>query len=77
MSTWYRFTQDLEVTDTGALYAAARACLIKDLGDRGVVEGLLGTSKDPNIPACIEAVMDPGESPPGTGLGHSAVTLRA
>jgi len=77
MSTWYTFTQDLEVTDTGALYAAARARLIEDHEDPGDLAEQLGTPEDPNIPACIEAVMDPGESPPGTGLGRPAVTLRA
>jgi hypothetical protein len=65
----YTFTLDLEVTDTARLHEAAKARLIED--ERGLfndpidhvrIEKQLGTPEDPNIPACIEVMFDPGES---------------
>lgn len=72
MGTVYTFVLRIEVTDVMALYEAA-----SERADEGgcgnSIEEIIGTAAEPDVFACVQMLLDPGESPQGTSIIESMV----
>ena len=73
MSTTYKFSMYVQVSDEQSLHDAAYT--------RGLAEGvaeesiydMLGTRDEPDVSSCLRMMFDPGESPSGTEILDSEV----
>ncbi len=74
MSTSYTVSMDVTVHDEQALWDAAAVAYVEDAGSHVLlseIEDLLGTREEPDIPACLQMLLDPGESPAGCTVEES------
>ena len=71
MRTAHTVTIDVHVNDPKALWAAAQAkCMDKWMNTQSIKD-FIGTRRTPNVPGCLRAMFDPGQSPAGCEIQDS------
>lgn len=66
--TAHTVTLAVNVHDPAALWAAAMAHAMKESMTQDDAAELLGTQRRPDVPACLQMLLDPGTGPAGTSI---------